>query len=182
MTTIRNFLILFFLSFFVNNGICATPITSNMQKLGEGEAYYLGFIKVYDASLYSSKFSGTKDILSAEISKCLHLEYQVDIEKNDFIEVANDVIDDQFSKEQLAGVRSDIETLHQGYRNVTGGDSYTLCYNNEDQITTLSFNKEIVASVKSADFAKIYFSIWLAPNNPLDDTLREDLLAALLKN
>ncbi|CAG36873.1 hypothetical protein [Desulfotalea psychrophila] len=82
MTTIRNFLIIFFLSFFATNRIYASPVTSSMQKLGEGEAYYLGFIKVYDASLYSSKFSGIKDILNAEISKCLHLEYQVDIEKN----------------------------------------------------------------------------------------------------
>ena len=176
----RNFLILLVLIIFPINCIGADFVPNNMQKIGQGEAYYLGFIKVYNASLYSSKISGTKDILNAEFSKCLHLEYEVDIEKNDFIEVANDVLNDQFSKEQLASVQSNIETLHQGYRNVTNGDSYTLCYNNKDQVTTLSFNNEIVASVKSADFAKVYFSIWLAPKDPLDDSLRKDLLGALL--
>lgn len=175
-----NLLIIFFLTFLATNGICATSVPSDMQKLGQGEAYYLGFIKVYDASLYSSKLSNKKDILDDEVSKCLHLEYKVGIKKNDFTEVANNVLGDQFAKEQLARVQSDIETLHQGYRDVKDGDSYTLCYNNNDQMTTLSFNNEIVASVKSADFARIYFSIWLAPNDPLDDTLREDLLAAVL--
>jgi hypothetical protein len=156
--------------------------TSDMQKIGQGKVYYLGFIKVYDASLYSSELTEAKDVLSRDVSKCLHLEYTVDIDRNDFVKVANTVLNRQFSEEQLARVESDIESLHQGYRDVRDGDSYTLCYNSAEKVTSLSYNGEVLVSVDSPDFAEIYFSIWLGSSDPLDETLRDDLLAGLVNN
>lgn len=154
-------------------------VANDMQKLGQGQAYYLGFIKVYDASLYTSELSGEQDILSVDVSKCLYLEYSVSIESEDFVKAAKTVLNRQFSEKQLVRVHDDIETLHQGYRDVRDGDSYTLCYNSTDKVTTLSYNDTVLVSVDSSDFAQVYFSIWLGRSDPLDKKLRDDLLAGL---
>lgn len=181
MTIKRNFLIILFLIIFPGWG-GATTDTDDLQRLGQGEVYYLGFIKVYDASLYSSELAEETDILSRDVSKCLHLEYTVDIGRDDFVKAANAVLSRQFSEEQLAWANSDIESLHQGYQDVRDGDSYTLCYNSSDKVTTLSYNGGVLVSVDSPNFAEIYFSIWLGRNDPLDESLRDDLLAGLLQN
>ena len=181
MFTNRTALILLLL-FFTPNWSHSALVTSDMHKLGQGEAYYLGFIKVYDASLYSSELAGKKHILSVDVSKCLYLEYSVGVEKEDFVKAANTVLNRQFSEEQLERVNGDIEKLHQGYRDVQDGDSYTLCYSSADKVTTLSYNGGVLVSVNSPDFAKIYFSIWLGTTDPLNDTLRDDLLTGFRNN
>lgn len=158
----------------------AASVPGDMQKRGQGEAYYLGFIKVYDASLYSSDPAEAGDVLSGDVSKCLYLEYAVDIEREDFVKAANSVLNRQFSDQQLAQVDQYIELLHQGYRDVQDGDSYTLCYTSTDKVTTLSYNDILLVSVDAPHFAKVYFSIWLGQNEPLDESLRDDLLAGFI--
>jgi len=160
----------------------ATNISPDLKRLGQGKVYFMSFIKVYDASLYSSELADTQGILSGDVSKCLHLEYMVDIEKSDFVKAANAVLSRQFTQEQLAGISNDIDTLHQGYRDVQDGDTYTLCYNSADSITTLSYNGGVLVSIGSPGFSEVYFSIWLGQNQPLDETLRNDLLAGLMNN
>lgn len=180
----HKFLIIFFLFFVTgwSGSSAVSAVLGDMQKVGQGKVYYLGFIEVYDASLYSSELTGAKDVLSGNVSKCLHLEYTVDIGRKDFVKAANIVLNRQFSEEQLALVDSDIESLHQGYRDVRDGDSYTLCYSSTEKVTSLSYNGEVLVSVDSPGFAEIYFSIWLGKRDPLDETLRDDLLAGLLIN
>lgn len=160
----------------------ANSIPAEMQKLGKGQAYYLKFIKVYDATLYWLENTVEKNILSSDVSKCLNLEYSVDVGKNDFITAANSVLDRQFSKEQLAAVHSELKTLHQGYQDVRDGDNYTLCYNSTEKATSLSLNGSKLVAINSPAFAEIYFSIWLGDSKPLDENLRDDLLAGLLVN
>ncbi|MFT5698279.1 MAG: hypothetical protein ACI8ZB_001133 [Desulforhopalus sp.] len=180
----RNVFILLFLLVLpgLNSGAYANTIPTEMQKLGEGQAYYLKFIKVYDATLYWLEQVEGKNILSSDVSKCLSLEYVVDIGKKDFIKAANSVLKRQFSREQLAPVSSEIETFHQSYQDVRDGDSYTLCYNSMEKVTSLSYNRSNISTIHSPAFAEIYFSIWLGNSNPLDENLRDDLLAGLQNN
>ncbi len=164
------------------DGAYANSIPPEMQKLGKGQAYYLKFIKVYDATLYWLENTEERNILSSDVSKCLNLEYSVDVGKDDFIKAANSVLHRQFSKEQLAVVDREIEILHQGYQDVRDGDNYTLCYNSIEKVTDLTLNGSKLVTVSSTAFAEIYFSIWLGKINPLDENLRNDLLAGLLVN
>lgn len=151
----------------------------DMQLLGKGAAYYLKFIKVYDAELYSDTLVAPEDILLPSVSKCLHLQYVVGVKKDDFITAANTVLARQFTPEQLNKVASELEMLHDGYQDVEKGDSYTLCYADETKTTSLALNDKIVVSVASPAFAEIYFSIWLGETEPLDDKLRGNLLAGI---
>ena len=136
--------------------------------------------KVYDAYFYSEEILPKDDILNSDVSKCLRLEYAVDVSKKDFITAANKVLNRQFSPERLKAVENELNTLHDGYTDVKKGDSYSLCYHDADETTTLSLNGNDIVSISSADFAEIYFSIWLGSSDPLDKKLRKNLLAAAI--
>ena len=157
----------------------ATIAPEGLQRLGQGNAYYLGFIKVYQATLFGSPAGDAETLLSDDVSKCLHLEYQVDVKKQQFIEAAEIVLERQFTAQRLDQVREGIEELHRGYLDVNGGDSYTLCYRSETGVTSLARNGSEVLSITVPGFAEVYFSIWLGEQRPLDERLRGDLTAGL---
>ena len=149
----------------------------NMQLHGTGQAYYLKFIKVYSAALYTEQAASEEEIIQGAVSKCLLLEYEVSLKQKDFIKAANTVLDRQFSAEQLKIIQNEIDLLHAGYVDVVDGDQYTLCYDRQEGSTTLSHNDQEVVRILSKPFAEVYFGIWLGNQSPLDDTLRDNLLA-----
>ena len=57
----------------------------NMELHGQGVAYYLKFIKVYDAALYTSQPANEEEIIKGAVSKCLLLQYNVSLKQKDFI-------------------------------------------------------------------------------------------------
>lgn len=149
----------------------------NMELHGQGVAYYMKFIKVYDASLYTSRPASEEEIINGAVSTCLLLQYDVSLKQKDFIKAANTVLERQFTAEQLEVVRDEIDQLHAGYVDVKDADEYTLCYDSQKSSTTLSLNNKELVRIYSQPFAKIYFSIWLGSDSPLDDKLRDNLLA-----
>lgn len=149
----------------------------DMQLHGAGKAYYLKFIEVYDAALYTEQPASEMDILQGAVSKCLLLEYDVSLKQKDFIKAANTVLSRQFSAEKLEKVQGEIDTLHAAYKDVKDGDNYTLCYDSVERSTALSHNGTEVVRIVSRPFAEVYFSIWIGEDAPLDATLRDNLLA-----
>lgn len=149
----------------------------NMKLHGKGQAYYLKFIKVYDAALYTEHAATEDEILGGAVSKCLLLEYDISLTQKDFIKAANAVLTRQFSSEELESIQLEINQLHDGYVDVENGDHYTLCYDRKQQSTVLAHNGEEVVRIVSKPFAMIYFSIWLGKDTPLDEKLRDNLLA-----
>lgn len=156
--------------------VYSTPL-EDMQLLGKGEVYYLKFIKVYRASLYTEKNLADQDILSRDVSKCLLLDYEVSLGREDFVKAANTILLRQFTKEQLEIVEKEVDRLHESYIDVKDGDTYSLCYDKNDSKTTLSHNLQELVKIHSRPFAEVYFSIWLGNTSPLDDKLRDNLLA-----
>ena len=169
-TILTIFFILFFATAHSNS-------VDNMELHGTGEAYYLKFIKVYNASLYTAQAANEQDIISGSVSKCLLLTYDVSLKQKDFIKAANTVLERQFTAEQLGSVKDEIDRLHAGYVDVKDGDQYSLCFDSTESSISLSHNKIELVRIYSKPFAKIYFSIWLGNDSPLDDTLRDKLLA-----
>ncbi len=149
----------------------------SMQLRGQGKVYYLGFIKVYDASLLTKNDIDAVNILDPQISKCLKLEYDVSLTSENFIEGANTVLGRQHSVEQLNTLKKEITTLHSAYQPVKEGDSYLLCYNGDSATTTLTLNGKDLVSITSEEFSSLYFGIWLSPDKPIDKKLQSDLLA-----
>lgn len=158
----------------------ATTIERELVEVGKGKAYYLKFIKVYDAILYSDKKAAATSILDDSISKCLYLDYAVDVSREDFIKAADTVLARQFSESLSDQLKDHIATLHQGYLDVAEGDNYSLCYDGRTTETTLSLNGQHLVKIQDPEFARVYFGIWLGQYKPLDTKLRNDLLSGLM--
>lgn len=177
MYTMRQINIIFTVIMTLFAAVTHAGSVDSMTLHGTGEAYYLKFIKVYDAELYTAQPATAEQIQRGEVSKCLLLQYDVSLKQQDFVEAANTVLDRQYAAEQLEMVRGELNKLHESYVDVQDGDQYSLCYDSHEKSTTLSHNSRELVRIHSKQFAKIYFSIWLGENSPLDNTLRDNLLA-----
>lgn len=149
---------------------------STMNLMGKGEVYYLGLIKVYDAALYAENGNGGQPLIDSETSRCLKLTYDVSLAVKDFVLGAETILARQLSPAEISGLRQQIDMLHSAYLDVQKGDSYSLCYNAPQQLTTLSLNGTELVAVPSKEFAKAYFGIWLGDIQPIDEKLRDRLL------
>lgn len=154
----------------------AHPLVDSMQIRGQGNVYYLQFIKVYTASLLTQKTTDLDNILDPDVSKCLKLVYDVSLTSENFIEGANTVLARQYSTEFLDALRQEIKSLHDAYLPVQKGDQYTLCYDSESAKTTLQLNDKELVSIVSREFSSLYFGIWLSPDKPLDNKLQRSLV------
>ncbi len=154
----------------------AVGLVDSMTLVAKGNARYMGFIKVYDAHLYVPQKVDHDRILSTEVSKCLKLEYAVGLKPEDLIKGANLVLERQYPQEDLERLKPHVEELHNAYRPVDKGDSYTLCYDAESELTTLSLNAEQLVAIQSDEFSSAYFGIWLSPNKPLSSSLQKQLV------
>lgn len=153
-------------------------MVDDMVPQGNGIAKYLGFITVYRATLLTGADMQEESVLSASTSRCLKLQYEVSVKAEDFVLTADTVLARQHSAATLSRLKNDIERLHRAYTDVNAGDVYTMCYSAFDQTTRLSLNGVEQVAVPSAEFASIYFGIWLGPEKPLDDRLRNNLLGS----
>ena len=143
---------------------------------GNGVARYLGFITIYRATLFTGAEIEEEAVLGASTSRCLKLQYEVAVKAEDFVSAANTVLVRQHGAATLSRLKNDIERLHRAYTDVNAGDVYVMCYSASDQTTRLSLNGVEQVAVPSAEFAALYFGIWLGPEKPLDHRLRNDLL------
>ena len=166
----------FLIGMFVFLPTTSMAIPDDMEMVGEGKAKYLGMITVYDAALYTREKKAPADILSPEISRCLKLDYAVEVSAEEFIKAADTILHRQHDTDRLRRVKAEIDEMHRSYSRVAKGDNYTLCYDAAAQSTTLYRNRVLQVEIVSEEFAEIYFGIWLGPKEPLSDSLRNRLL------
>ncbi|HMO04609.1 MAG TPA: chalcone isomerase family protein [Kiritimatiellia bacterium] len=128
----------------------------------------VGYIfKVYHAALYLPPGSGPEDAL-ADAPRHLEIHYLRNISREDFIKAADDMLTAQHAPEVIRSIQAGIDQINALYRDVKKGDRYALTY--QPGIgTTLTFNGEVQGVIEGADFARIYFSIWLGENNPYQE-------------
>lgn len=126
------------------------------------------------AGLYLERCEAAADVL-ADVPKALEISYFWPIGAADFARAGDDVLARSFTAAELAPVRGRIARLHAAYRDVQPGDRYRLAYV-PGRGTELALNDTPLVVIPGADFARIYFSIWLG-DRPADDALRAALLA-----
>ena len=140
---------------------------------GVGLLVYRWVIKGYVAALYLPADVPSTQVLS-DVPKRLELEYFWQIDGADFGPAAESIMQRQFDARTLAPLRDRIELLHAAYRDVEPGDRYVLEYVPGNG-TTLSLNGEEIIATPGADFAAVYFAVWLG-SDPIDTSLRRQLL------
>lgn len=165
--------------------LCCLPLSvganipAGLQTVGKGEARYLGVIKVYEAELAVSPDASRATVLDADVSRCLTLDYAVELTADKFILAAETVLKRQHNAATLAKVQPQLDQLHAAYADVKASDVYQMCYDAKTQATRLLLNGKAITRVPSAEFARVYFGIWLGEKQPIAQELREALLQDL---
>ena len=155
----------------------AARVPTGLIPLGSGTVRYLGFISVYQATLYGKPDMPIDDVLDDHYSRCLELTYEVALDAEKFVIAADTVLKRQHAATSVAQVREHIDTLHRAYQAVEPGDRYLLCYNADSGTSSLTLNDTKLAVIHSPEFAHIYFGIWLGEKEPLSKALRTQLTA-----
>jgi hypothetical protein len=141
---------------------------------GAGLFRWKWFVKVYAAALYVPEGAPAFDP-SADVARRLEFSYLVGIERDGFGRAADELLAGNFPPEAIAPLRERIDRLHAAYVDVKPGDRYALSYV-PGQGTELTHNGRRLALIEGADFARIYYAIWLG-QAPIDRGLRDQLLA-----
>lgn len=140
---------------------------------GVGLLRYKKVIKAYVAALYLNGQTDPKDVLS-DVPKRLELEYFWAIKGPEFGKKANEILRSSFPPETLSPLKPRIDEIHARYRDVKPGDRYSLTYL-PGTGTELALNRQKIVTIPGADFAKVYFAIWLGPESG-NEALKNQLL------
>lgn len=153
-------------------------IVLNEQPLtlsGTGIVRYRIVFIVYAAGLYLPDGTASDAVLADQTPRRLEIEYFHTISADDIILAANTKLAEQRSPEELEALQPSIDAFHALFQSVEKGDRYRMDYT-PGVGTQLSFNGEPVGTVAGADFAAVYFGIWLDNQSPLSKPLRKNLL------
>jgi len=137
-------------------------IPQNLRLSGQGDVHYLGFIKVYDAALFVPVMIEQNRLLDEKTSRCLKLDYAVPLSVDKISLAAKTVIKRQHGELVFKRIQQQYKQLHDSYRDVAKGDSYTLCYDAPSRVTSLYLNERLLVRLpRSSHFANIYMGMWL---------------------
>jgi len=145
-----------------------------LELRGAGLFRWKWFVKVYAAALYVPGGAAAFDP-AADVARRLEFSYLVGIERDGFGKAADELLAGNFPPEALAPLRARLDRLHAAYVDVKPGDRYALSYV-PGQGTELTFNGRRLVLIEGADFARVYYAIWLG-KAPIDRGLRDRLLA-----
>ncbi len=119
-------------------------------------------LRIYAGALYMPDGVPATDY-DRDVPKCLLLHYFVGISRERFPVAAATVLGRMYGPEVLEALQPRLDALNAVFRDVHRGDRYCLCYT-PGTGTTLAFNGEPLVTIDGADFAAVYFSIWLGPD------------------
>jgi hypothetical protein len=140
---------------------------------------YKLFIKAYVAALYVGDGAAVRDILG-DIPKRLELSYFWSISGSDFGKAGDQILAQNVDARTLAALRPRLDQINAWYRDVKPGDRYALTYI-PGVGTELALNDHRLGVIGGADFAAVYFRIWLG-DHPIDTRLRDQLLGCPSRN
>ena len=155
----------------------ANAFSSSWPLRAEGEVRYLKFIKVYDVKLYSPVTLSPKTILKPDVSKCLKLDYAVDLDVAKMRLATEKILRRQHPATYLNEISQPLAQLQGAYKNVKKGDSYQLCYDGKSRKIRLELNNKHLLEIQSAELAKAYLGIWLSGNKPISGPLYNRLFS-----
>jgi len=159
--------------------VSSTAIASYKQwpLRNKGVVKYMRMIKVYDISLYSPSLITANNVLNPNVSKCLKLDYAVNLTVDKFRLATDKVLKRQHDQAYLNSIKEPLASLQNAYKPVKKGDSYHLCYNGKNKVMRLDLNDKTLIEIKSIELAKAYLGIWLSDNKPISMPLYNDFFA-----
>ena len=144
-----------------------------LKLLGTGLYYYKIFIKAAAAALYLDEQASRGDVL-ADVAKRLEMLYFWGVKASDLIAGSEALLARNLPAETRAKLQPQFDEMFKLYRSVSAGDRVAFTYI-PGADTTLLHNGQPLGSVRGADFAAAFFSMWFG-EKPLDSSLKRKLL------
>ena len=141
---------------------------------GVGLLRYRTVFRAYVAALYLGEDVEPTKALD-DVSRRIEIQYFWPIPAEAFAKATLEGVRRNVEPSTLDRLRDRLERLGSLYVDVEPGDRYALTYV-PGRGTELALNGEPLGSIEGDDFARAVFAIWLG-ENPLDASLKEDLLA-----
>ena len=140
---------------------------------GTGLVRELFFIKVVTAALYVQDGTPVEQALS-DVGKRIEMLSFRTIPADDFTREAEIALAENVPAAAIEMLRPRLVQLHQAYEDLKPGDRYALTYL-PDSGTHLELNGTPRVRIEGADFAAVYFQIWLG-GKPIHKKLKAQLL------
>ena len=115
---------------------------------------------VYTGAFYAPKGVDTIEEALSEVPKYLVLHYHRSLERENFIENSEFMLDKNPNVSEKA-LEKQLKKLYSAYRSVGKGDRYSLSYTVE-RGTSLFLNSKEQIRIPGREFQKAYFGIWLS--------------------
>ena len=131
-------------------------------------------IKAYGSAFYLPATAASY-AFATDVPKCLQIAYLVDIDGKAFGPAGEEVLARMVDTARLRALQPQLRAIGKAYVDVKKGDRYELCYA-PGKGTSLALNDKVLTTIPGAEFAAVYFHIWLG-RDPVDRNLRDQLLA-----
>ncbi len=157
-----------------NSGL--ESLKASLQPAGNHRFVYRMFFKLYDAAFYTNAMQ-TKNIdklLNGENALLLEFNYLLKIKKSVILESSEKILPNNMTPADLVSIQERVDQINAVYRTVGKGDRSALSYT-PGEGTILWINGEPMITIEGADFAQLYFRIWLG-EKPISKAMRDALL------
>ena len=138
---------------------------------------YRFFFDLYRVALYTAPGATARDLLQRRRPFRLKFHYLREIEKRIILRSADKMLEKNLTPSSRRKIADRVARLNEAYRTVREGDTSALTYL-PGEGTFLTVNGEQKARIEGADFAHLYFRIWLG-HNPISGDLKATLLDPL---
>ena len=144
-----------------------------LRRQGTGVLKFKKVIALYDAALYLAE-DGQPGKALQDVPKRIEVFYRVNAKAERFNRAGQKVLEKNFAGAELEAVRDRLKQMESWYPDARKGDRCAIQYI-PGTGTELTHNDMSLGVVPGADFARLYFSIWLG-DQPASKGLRNDLL------
>ena len=151
-----------------------TSTKSTLTKLGEYRYVYRLLFKLYDVALYAHPEASYEEVLDANTTYQLQFRYLREIDKSIILESADKILRRNLSPAEFSQISDRVDQINEAYRTVLDGDRSSLTYQ-PGVGSTLAINGSPAVTIEGADFARLYFKIWLG-EQPISSSLRASVL------
>ena len=154
-----------------------TELRESLSSMGEYRFVYRMFFKLYDVALFSDapELTDADSLLNGRNRVHLEFDYLRKIDKSIILKFSKSIIPKNISEAEYESIILRVATINDAYRTVGKGDRSALSFV-PGQGTTLWINEEPVITIPGADFARLYFRIWLG-QAPISEAMRNSLLS-----
>jgi hypothetical protein len=144
-----------------------------LERTGVGVLKYKRLIPVYDAALYLGEGTLAEEALK-DVPKRIEVHYRVSADADRFAAAGEKILQKGFEAEEIRQVKDRVDRINSWYPDPQPGDRCSITYL-PGRGTELVYNGRSLGVIEGADFARVYFAIWLG-EKPASTSLRDDLL------